>query len=370
MPEHKTSIKTLWLFKSGREKLIAEIRDGVAPDEFFYGCPYEDGSVLWYSEGQSKGWLHSFFRRLSQIAGMFFGIGINLSLCWAAWDRAIQAGVLVATNESQAFPFLFLKKLGIFKPKVVVICQTLHRIRDVSGNRFLGRFWCRCFSSLLREASTRVVFGEGDKLSAENALGEWCPGSFTPIQFGIDADFWKPSADPLSEDKTPYILSVGSDPFRDYSTLLQAVPDGVQTRIVTRLKCGLTPSHVVVDGNVSWIELRDLYRSSRLVVIAVKNIPRDCGHSAVLQAMACGKAVIYTANAGLWDKENMRHGDNCWLVAPEDPSALREAVQHLWERKELCEKIGAEARQTVERLYSKQVFADGMKRVIDAAYNE
>jgi glycosyltransferase involved in cell wall biosynthesis len=43
--------------------------------------------------------------------------------------------------------------------------------------------------------------------------------------------------------------------------------------------------------------------------------------------MACGKAVILSDTAGLWDREQMRHGEICYLVRPGDPAAMRDLAE-------------------------------------------
>jgi glycosyltransferase involved in cell wall biosynthesis len=102
-----------------------------------------------------------------------------------------------------------------------------------------------------------------------------------------------------------------------------------------------------IDGEVDSAGLRDLYRSAKLVVTPTKNQPRDSGHSATLQAMACGKAVILSDTKGLWDRQGLVHGKNIWLVPPEDSKALRGAIDYLLSHSDLCVQLGQEARRYV-----------------------
>jgi glycosyltransferase involved in cell wall biosynthesis len=94
------------------------------------------------------------------------------------------------------------------------------------------------------------------------------------------------------------------------------------------------------------------------VVIPVRDQPRDSGHSATVQAMACGKAVILSDTAGLWDRQLLRDGETCLLVPPENPAALREAMLRLWNDPTEAARIGLAARELVEKHWTARQFGE------------
>ena len=69
----------------------------------------------------------------------------------------------------------------------------------------------------------------------------------------------------------------------------------------------------------------------------------------LLEAMACGLPVIGTNVEGI--KEVIRHGENGFLCNT-DPASIREAVIRLMEEEELREKLGRNARKTIEEKFS------------------
>jgi glycosyltransferase involved in cell wall biosynthesis len=73
--------------------------------------------------------------------------------------------------------------------------------------------------------------------------------------------------------------------------------------------------------------------------------------------MACGAAVILSDTRGLWEREHMIHMENCYLVKPGDVPALRAAMRFLWDNPGEAERIGANARRTVEARYNTAAFA-------------
>jgi glycosyltransferase involved in cell wall biosynthesis len=80
--------------------------------------------------------------------------------------------------------------------------------------------------------------------------------------------------------------------------------------------------------------------------------------------MACGKAVILSDTAGLWDRKRMQHLENCYLVEPESVEKLREAISFLKAHPEEADRIGRNARRVVEQHYSSKIYGEGLQRAL------
>jgi glycosyltransferase involved in cell wall biosynthesis len=272
------------------------------------------------------------------------------------------ARALVGTTDGTGIPLLLLRRLGLHGTPVILITQGLHSIgedtRTLPWSRPLVRFLGGC----LARAAAIVTFGDGDTSALRRTFDFVRLPEVAQIQFGIDADFWHPASAPVGD----YALSVGSDHLRDYPTLLAAI-DAIPLRIVTRLPLPpeLLRASVTVQSKLEWSELRALYQQARFVVTPVKDQPRDSGHSATLQAMACGKAVILSDTQGLWDREHMRHRETCWLVPPGDPAAMRAAITHFHSHPDEAARIGQNARQLVEKRYTSQSFGTSLTALIE-----
>jgi glycosyltransferase involved in cell wall biosynthesis len=213
------------------------------------------------------------------------------------------------------------------------------------------RIYCQ-ISKWLKEAELLIVFGEGDAQALKSSFVNCDQINPQIILFGIDEKFWTPGNVNISNDEG-YILSVGSDSLRDYPLLLKAIGDQ-PLRIVTRqtLPLDLLKPTITIKSDLDWVELREWYRGSKFVVIPIKNEPRNSGHSATLQGMACGKAVILSETHGLWDRERMKHLETCYLVKPENVEALKEAIIFLLAHPDEASRIGENARKLVEHHYS------------------
>ena len=80
--------------------------------------------------------------------------------------------------------------------------------------------------------------------------------------------------------------------------------------------------------------------------------------------MACGKAVVLSDTAGLWDRGLMRHGENCILVEPGDPGSLERAIAGLLAEPDRARALGRAARNTIETSLDVATMSEAMRRIL------
>jgi glycosyltransferase involved in cell wall biosynthesis len=176
------------------------------------------------------------------------------------------------------------------------------------------------------------------------------------LKLFVDQKFFRPMD--AEEDA---ICSVGQE-MRDYSTLIEAV------RPLANLRCHIAaggaqvgpiassvgirhlsrdlPPHMTL-GKLPYLDLRRLYARSRFVVIPLLQSDTDNGVTAILEAMAMGKAVICSRTRGQIDV--IEEGVTGLFVPPGDPRALRAAIEYLRNHPAVAKAMGREARQRVEQ---------------------
>ena len=98
----------------------------------------------------------------------------------------------------------------------------------------------------------------------------------------------------------------------------------------------------MVTGFVSNDDLPSYYS---LMDVLVHPSLRDGMPNAVLEGMACGKAVIATQAGGVM--EMLHDGKNGRLVSINDINSISTAIQEVLSDKALQSKLGAAARQTI-----------------------
>jgi glycosyltransferase involved in cell wall biosynthesis len=105
-----------------------------------------------------------------------------------------------------------------------------------------------------------------------------------------------------------------------------------------------------LEGQMSQAELYDEYRRASAFCLPCRildNGDRDGIPNVLAEAMAAGAPVVTTPISGI--PEIVRDGVNGLLVAPDDATAVADAVVRLCDDRDFAGRISAEARATVQR---------------------
>ncbi len=366
-------LRVAYFFRRGRGVRLEQWRLGQGPDEMLYGLNHLDPErhQPWFLEGgqADRDWRRGLWKPVEKVISRRVGMGFVLHLAWGHLEALRQSDVIVATVDACGLPVAELKLRGLLDTPLIYVSQGLSYRLAAMRPGIPGREWFRRHYARLLGAAERVlVLGQGAAEPLERELGLE-PGRVGFLPFGVDERFWTPAApDGGTGD---YLLSVGSDPARDHDTLLRAVK-GVRLKLVTRLG---VPSDrrwpgCEVESRFSDLELRELYRRARLVIIPLKDVAQPSGQSATLQAMACGRPVVLNRTRGLWEPARLIHGDNCWLVEPGDASGLRRAVDTILADPDLAASLGARARRSVEMGNTSRKMAQDLAGHIQAALGQ
>lgn len=273
--------------------------------------------------------------------------------------------VVFSQSEKVGLPLALLKKIMRLKtPHVVIISRITSPdpsrgrkkkwfVRQTGG--VIGRFLI--WSSVQRRIAVRELGVPEQKIVL--------------LKRGTDQKFWRPSSVPVPSDM---ICSVGMEA-RDYPTLVEALrPLDIPCHIAvgdTRGEIFSTvkrlydisdlPAHITV-GRKQQAELRKLYWRSRFVVISLLPTDSDNGLTAILEAMASGKAVICSRVEGQVDV--IEDGVTGMYVPQGDPEALRKAVLQLWNDPERAAAMGRAARCHIEEHHTLERFVERIRQEV------
>ncbi|MGV3723057.1 MAG: glycosyltransferase family 4 protein, partial [Actinomycetota bacterium] len=176
------------------------------------------------------------------------------------------------------------------------------------------------------------------------------PEKVSVIPPGIDTSRWRFPQRRLRHDGALNILFVGGDFQRKGGdTLLEAfqrLPRSIRARLhVVTMTEGLldgTPGVTVYRGLTPNSDaLLRLYAQADLFVFPTR---ADCLPLAVMEALAAGLPVITTRVAAL--PEAVAHGESGWVVQPDDPAAMADAIASLAEDPVRRAQFGKAARET------------------------
>ena len=229
---------------------------------------------------------------------------------------------------------------------------------------------------VFRRADHTIFLSEVGEREAKNKWGV-PPGKVSTIPYGVDLELFSPSPDGGQADEWPdlapgYCLYVGALSSRKgVDELLNALV-GVDTRLVVAgdgpqrdelellaQQLGLS-GRVFFLGSVSRVQLPELYRRAAMLVLPSR---ADAMPFVLLEAMASGTPPVTTSFYGI--SRLVQHEHNGFLFTPGDVDGLRATMEKLAADPALGQRLGRNARATVEGRFSWRAHAQEVVRVYD-----
>ena len=356
--------KITYLFRGGRRERLAQ--PGRGPTEFFYGYQQflamgVDVSILEDSDVGMAAPLAPIFRLLNKLSGLLGGLptGMAAGLILGGHCRQLdEAGCLIATTNGMGMSLAIARALGKVRVPVLLLAMGLlphhpSKLQTWLFRRLAKHIRIACISRAEEKHLRNIFVGQ----------------IISYVPFGVDHWFWHPG--PVDVGEKSFVLAIGNDPSRDWATLAQAwSPDLPRLKIITCLQVPVVPSNVEVirgDWRTSFLsdeELRELYWRAAVVLVPLKETIQPSGQSSCLQAMACGKSIVLSDIAGLWDREVILNEQNVLLVPPGDASALNLAVRRLLASPALRQNLGRQARITIVNHFNVDIMATSLYDVL------
>lgn len=182
------------------------------------------------------------------------------------------------------------------------------------------------------------------------------------IEHGVDTEFWndgESESDIVSTLRDNACLSVVNDwPNRDWCcgfNLWKQTTSELPVKVY-----GKSPGFSEPASSID--HLRKIYQSSRIFYNTSLHSPVP---SVLLEAMACGCAVVSTANCMI--PEIIENGKN-GLIS-NDPQELRGFLQLLLKDESLAIELGKKARQTIVERYSLERFVNSWNKLLHSTVN-
>ena len=290
-------------------------------------------------------------------------LGKDIALAVAGWRRRKDYSCLFTNGENVGiFLALLLRLSGKKRPGHVTIG---HRLSTGKKKLFLGTL------KLWQEMDTIFVYATTQLKHGENVLG--IPESHLElIPFHADARFWRPRPDMVDVVEDEKQVSAAGLEWRDYPTLLAAAEHLPDTNFPLAAaspwsKHTNETEKRTMPANVSarryeYQELRELYASSAVVAVPLYENDFQAGITAILEAMACGKAVVVTRTEGQTDA--IIDGENGLYVPVGDPGAWEKAIRRLQDDPALRQRLGSNARIWIEKHATLDRWVESLCRAI------
>ncbi len=343
--------RTLLLIPSYAKRGIeAAVADNLHPTMDYYALQARlDADLADYDSADAD---PSTLVKIARLAGRDAALAMHGFLKADAYDCVFSNG------ENVGIPLAMLFKLRRSRPGHVLI-----------GHRLTPRKKAPFLRALHSQMDAIFVYATTQKQYGEKVLAI-PPAKLHLIPFHSDSRFYQPTSEVQIGRR---ICSAGLE-LRDYPTLIEAV-NGLDVEVCLAAASPwskrknetedrqLPPN--VTARPYSYRELRDLYASSKLVVVPLYDNDFQAGVTTMLEGMAMGKAVIVSKAEGQTDviEDNV----NGLYVPPGDAPALRSAIVHLLEHPEEAARLGRAARKTIESNMSLALWVDRVAGVVEEA---
>lgn len=195
------------------------------------------------------------------------------------------------------------------------------------------------------------------------------------LRWPVDTKFWRP----MERDEVR-LCAVGRE-MRDYQTLIESIRDtGIPLHIAANTVVGKQDpwqetlarldqsSSLITVGKKNYSELRELYASSRFMVMPVLPTDTDNGSTSILEAMAMGKAVVCSRTEGQVDI--IEEGKTGLYVPLQDPRAMRDAIEYLWKNPDVARAMGQNALAHVLRYHTLETWVGNIKSIVTQAIEQ
>lgn len=344
-------MRATFVYPNSRQTLLAGIAAGTEPDSILLGANHlgeHDIEVRIHDPLLSRRVLRSPFDRVAWNLRELT-LPLEVGRCDVLFTPL--ANVLPLAARARSLP-------------VVVVNYGLNLIwgRASRRRRALLR---RSF----RAASRIVCLGESQRVELVQSVGI-AADRVLCLLLPIDEIFFSPRPEPV-DART--VLTVGKDLARDYDVFLQAV-DGldapVRLAVHPRNLVGLELPPNTEAGLLPSVELREAYANAACVVLPQRRDGYPYGSeggglTALLEAMAMGRPIVATERAIL--RDYVDDGVEALIVPPEDPVALRSAIERVLGDRELAGSLASAARARVEREHTTRRFAALLAPVLRSA---
>ena len=290
--------------------------------------------------------------------------GSDMLLAWACFKRRRRYAAIFTDGEQIGLPLAAMLKYLAPGPRprhlmivhILSVPKKLFFLDRLRVQTHIDRFLT--YASWQREFIERRA-----KLPPGRVI-------FTP--FMVDDRFFRPDAVRPCERAEPQICAVGLER-RDYKTLLKAA-EGLPAHVTIAAASPWSkrsdstagqsiPENVTVRKFTQY-ELRQLYADSEFLVMPLEEVDFQAGVTAILEAMAMGKAVICTRTPGQTDV--LVEGETGIYVPPGDPQALRAAIERLLQHPEEAERMGRNGRRVIEQQMNLDHYVAGLRSHIQA----
>jgi len=287
--------------------------------------------------------------------------GLTVASAVLSWVQRAKFDVFYFSSETTGLLFCGLLKFSRRRPKIAIL------------NHYLSHKWksrlVRWFS--LVAMVDAIICMNDFQLDFAKTTMLVKPKKLFKTKYGamVDGRFFTPEQQ--SQCRSAYVLSVGRER-RDYELLVRVlltlevpatiVASGMRSEYEYSNTAPRSQNRVRVLSDLSYSALRDVYAGSAFVVLPIHDEEFPAGVTAIMEAMAMGKAVIATRSRGI--REFIEDGKSGLWVNVGDFEDLRTKILYLWSNPKIAQRMGVNARKIVKERVDLGRYVDELASIL------
>ena len=361
-----------YIFKSARLQRLD--KDTQYPTEFYYSLKYFQNKYPNLNIIEDIDALNSRYTLIDKILQKI-NLPIYLSKIVSKENlkKIKNSDVVFSTNPGLAITLSpFIKK---YKKKKKIKFVTINSgiFTNIYGSKIGRNIFKNFFVTMFLKVVDIIIFTSKSEHKIISNLYRDFNSKFVYQSFSIDTDFWSTTI--IKSEHKDGILFIGNDGNRDFSKVIEIannLPD-IEFKFVTNQinkseKLGKNITLINGDWNANLLtdlEIKDLYKNSRLVFLPIKDQLVASGQSAAMQSMAMGTPVIISKTLGFWDYENFIDNKNIFLLEDVSINSWVNKINEIYNNFDILDKVSKNGHDLILNNFNLNVFSHKLEEIFN-----
>lgn len=365
------NLRILYIFARDAESGLNEVYIGSRPKSHFYRYVKlrENGMQVSFSD-VSISEIPSAVKIADSFLNKLFYKSLSLGFCLSKIVMQLKTinknDVIFCTTDSVGLPALLLRRFGLVKADIIYqsigLADGWLKSKNIIFRIFLTYLLGAARTVLCYTPFERKLLVKHFKLKDIKVIASCAVA-------GVDTEYF----DKIKVEDGEYVLTVGRDRHRDFSTYIAAMGLTKSKGIIVKTSNCILPGpigeNIKICNDITYPEVVELYRKARCVVVPLTNNSYTAGWVVVGEAMSLGKPIIISKVDAIKGMEDILiHEHNCLMVPCQGVSELQNAILRLNSNAPLRKKLSDNARKKAHEINSRydnvlyEVFAAGRNK--------
>lgn len=361
-----------YIFKNGRLQRLD--KDVHYPTEFYYSLKYFQNKYPNLNVIEDKDGLNSRFMLVDKMLQKIeLPIYLSKIINKENLKKIKNSDIIFSTNPGLAITLSPFIKRYKKKKKIKLVTINSGIFTNIYGSKIGKNIFKNFFVKVFLKVVDVVIFTSKTEHKIISNLYKDFNSKFVHQSFSIDTEFWNTTI--IKSEYKEGVIFIGNDGKRDFSkaiAIANKLPD-IEFKFVTNQinkseKLGKNIKLINGDWHknlLTDLEIKDLYRNSRLVFLPIKNQLVASGQSVAMQSMATGTPVIISKTIGFWDYENFIDNKNIFLQEDDSIESWVSKINEIYNNYDLLDKISKNGRDLIINKFNLNVFSHKLEEIFN-----